>query len=83
MPLISNNTSVGINKNKNKHKNKRSHHDTLNAHHARNSCSTNSADELTGSVRDRDTIPNKIKQVWGTTTANTILVDSTQKTNVG
>ena len=58
-------------------KNKRSRRDTWNARHARDTRSTNSASESTGSVRD--TVPNKTKQARGTTTANTILVDSTQK----
>jgi hypothetical protein len=62
-------------------KHKRSCRDTWNAPHARDTCSTNSASESAGSVRD--TVPNKTKQARGTTTANTILVDSTQKTNVG
>jgi hypothetical protein len=48
-----------------------------NARHARNTRSTNSASESTSSIRD--TVPNKTKQAGGTTTANTILVDSTQK----
>ncbi len=38
-------------------KNKHSHHDTWNVHHARNTCSMNSASESTGSVRD--TIPRQ------------------------
>jgi hypothetical protein len=63
-------------------KNKRSRHDTWNARHARDTRSTNSAGKLTGSAMD--TVPNKTKQARGTTTANTILVDSTKKkTNVG
>jgi hypothetical protein len=58
-------------------KNKRSRRDRWNARHAHDTRSTNSASESTGSVRD--TVPNKTKQARGTTTANTILVDSTHK----
>ncbi len=58
-------------------KNKRSCRDTWSVCHARDTRSTNSASELPGSVRD--TVPNKTKQARGTTTANTILVDSTHK----
>ncbi len=56
-------------------KNKRRRRDTWNTRHAHDTRSTNSASESTGSVRD--TVPNKTKQARGTTTANTILVDST------
>ena len=70
------NASVGIKK-KTSSKNKRSRRDTWNARHARDTRSTNSASESTGSVRD--TVPNKTKQARGTTTANTILFDSTHK----
>ena len=45
--------SVGINENKNKAQ----LHDTWNAGHARNACSTNSAGKLTSSVRD--TVPRR------------------------
>ncbi len=62
-------------------KNKRSCHDTWNARHGRDTLSINSVGESTGSARD--TVPNKTKQVRGTTTANTILVDSTQKNKCG
>ena len=48
--------------------------------HACNTCSMNSAGELTGSASD--TISNKTKQVQGETTANIILADP-QNTNVG
>ncbi len=78
------NKSVGIDKKqeaKTSSKNKRSRRDTWNARHARNTCSTNSASKSPGSVRD--TVPNKTKQARGMTTANTILVDSTQKNKCG
>ncbi len=58
-------------------KNKRSCRDTWNASHGRDTRSTNSASKSPRSVRD--TVPNKTKQARGTTTANTILVDSTHK----
>jgi hypothetical protein len=52
MPLISYNASVGFNKKaKTNSKNKRSRHDTWNARHPRDTRSTNSASELTSSVR--------------------------------
>jgi hypothetical protein len=52
MPLISYNTIVRINENKNKQQKQAQPHDTWNTRHARNTCSTNSASESTGSVRD-------------------------------
>ena len=76
------NKSVGITKKvKTSSKNKRSRRDTWNARHARDTRSTNSASKPAGSVRG--TVPNKTKQVRGTTTANTILVDSTHKKQCG
>ncbi len=82
MPLISYDASVGIKKkSKTSSKNNRSRRDTWNARHACNTRSTNSASESAGSVRD--TVPNKTKQARGTTTAHTILVDSTQKNECG
>jgi hypothetical protein len=80
--VISYDASVVINKKaKYKQEKQAQPHDTCNGCHARDTRSTNSADKLTGSARD--TVPNKTKQVQGTTTANTILVDSTQKNECG
>ncbi len=58
MPLISYDASIGINnENKNKQQKQAQPHDTWNARHARNTRSTYSASESTGSVRD--TIPRQ------------------------
>jgi hypothetical protein len=54
-------------------------HDSCNTRHERNTRSTNSVGESTGSARD--IVPNKTKQARGTTTANTILMDSTHTKN--
>ena len=57
MPLISYDAIVRINENKNKLQKQAQPHDTWNARHARDTGSTNSASESTGSVRD--TIPRQ------------------------
>jgi hypothetical protein len=57
MPPISYNAIVKIHENKNKQQKQAQPHDTRNAHHARNTCSTNSASESTGRVKD--TIPRQ------------------------
>jgi hypothetical protein len=57
MPLISYNTSVGINENENKQQTQVQPHDLWNAHHTHNTCSTNSLRESTGSVKD--TVPGQ------------------------
>jgi hypothetical protein len=78
MPLISYDASVVINKKaKYKQEKQARPHDSCNARHGRDTHSTNSTGKSTGSARD--TVPNKTKQTQGTTTANTILVDSTHK----
>jgi hypothetical protein len=61
MPLISYGASIMINKKaKYKQEKQTQPHDWCNAHHARDTHSTNRAGESTGSARD--TIPNKTKR---------------------
>ncbi len=57
MPLISYDAIVRISKNKNKQQKQAQPHDTWNVRHTRDTHSTNSANESTGSVRD--TIPRQ------------------------